>query len=57
MKEREMFFIDVGKMSRKEATEAIGMKWIPWYKDLMFWSILGLFVTPTLLILMNILLD
>jgi len=37
---RKIIHIDVSKMSEKEICEAIGRKYIPWYKDLVFWSII-----------------
>jgi len=36
---RKIITIDVGNMSQKEYCETIGMKYTPWYKDLIFWSI------------------
>jgi hypothetical protein len=36
---RKIIRIDVSNMSEKEFCETIGMKYTPWYKDLIFWSI------------------
>jgi len=36
---REVKYIDVGNMSMQEAHEAIGKKYVPWYKDPLFYAI------------------
>lgn len=37
---RKVQYIDVGNMSMKEAHEAIGKKYVPWYKDPLFYGIM-----------------
>lgn len=36
----EYVYIDCSKMSEKELHEYLGIKYVPWYKDLFFWSYL-----------------
>ena len=36
---RKIITIDVSEMSQKEMCVLLGMKYTPWYKDFLFWSI------------------
>lgn len=53
--ERTVHYIDVSKMSQKEICALIGMKYVPWYRSSLFWSLLLLFTSPSLIVIMDLL--
>lgn len=46
--ERKIIYIDVSKMSLKEANELLSIKYEPWYKVPLFWLIVGVITLPFL---------
>ena len=53
--ERRVIRIDVGQMSLKEACAAVGVKYVPWYKDSFFWMLAMGFAGPSVLTIVSIL--
>lgn len=38
--------IDVSNKTEKEVCEILGMKYVPWYRDSLFWSLVLVFIIP-----------
>jgi hypothetical protein len=55
MIDRKIHYIDVSKMSEKEICALIGVKYVPWYRSSFFWSLLLLFTSPSLIVIMDLL--
>ena len=52
MNERKVYYIDVGKMSRKELCQLLNIKYVPWYRDSIFWALALAFAMPTIMLLL-----
>lgn len=51
---RKIITIDVSEMSQKEMCVLLGMKYTPWYKDFLFWSIVLLCLSQFCVTLLTI---
>ena len=53
MNGRKVHYIDVSDMSEKELCQVLGIKYVPWYKDSLFWSIVFTFSLPYVIMLIQ----
>lgn len=55
MNERKIHYIDVSKMSEKDICDLLKIKYVPWYRDSLFWALVLVFATPSVALLIGVL--
>ena len=55
MNERKVVYIDVSKMSEQELCQTLNIKYVPWYKSTLFWSMALCFSLPSIVSILEIL--
>ena len=55
IKERKVNCINVSNMTLQEVCRTLGIKYMPWYKDWMFWSLCIVFCSPSIIASLEIL--
>lgn len=55
MNGRKVIYIDVSKMSEKELCDTLGIEYIPWYKNSLFWLMVLTFSLPSVIMIFNLL--
>ena len=54
MNQRKIIYIDVSKMSQQELCETLGIEYVPWYKNSLFWLMALTFSMPSIVTIINI---
>lgn len=55
MNERKIHYIDVSKMPEHEICQVLNIKYVPWYRSSMFWSLALCFTLPSFILILEIL--
>ena len=52
---KRIHYIDVSKMTEKELCQVLNIKYVPWYKSTLFWSLALCFTSPSFILIVEIL--
>jgi len=53
MNQRTVHYIDVSKMTEKELCKVLNIKYMPWYRSSLFWSLALCFSLPSVIMIME----
>ena len=53
MNQRTVHYIDVSKMTEKELCKVLNIKYVPWYRGSLFWSLALCFSLPSVIMIME----
>lgn len=52
---RKVHYIDVSKMPEQELCKVLNIKYVPWHKSSLFWSLCLVFSIPSIMMLIHLL--